>query len=279
VPRRIAHFRIAEYVRQARVRQALTEFFGRRLIARHATAILGVSEAALSDGWSPEWRGDARCKIVYNGLDLDEYDRPVDRSEVRASLGVPEDATLYMHVGTLRSDKAKNQERLVEIFREIAANDPAARLVFVGKGGNEIEAEVQRAVAAHGLGERVALLGVRSDVPRLLAAADMFIFPSRYEGLPGALLEASAAGLPVLGSDIPAIREIAGHLSTVAVLPLAAPDGEWARVAAERARRHRGDTARAAIRAEFRASPFRVELCAEELVREWMNTRASPCAV
>jgi glycosyltransferase involved in cell wall biosynthesis len=78
-----------------------------------------------------------------------------------------------------------------------------------GRRGNASEA-IAAAVAATGVGHRVRFLGHRDDVPDVVAAADVFVFPSRYEGLGGSLLEAMALGVPVVASDVPAIREIVG---------------------------------------------------------------------
>jgi len=79
-----------------------------------------------------------------------------------------------------------------------------------------------------GIAGRVIFAGIRSDAPRLLGAADLMIFPSLREGLPGAVLEAVAAGTPVLASDLPCILEISEHLVTVECLPLSQPDEIWA---------------------------------------------------
>ncbi|MDH5380085.1 MAG: glycosyltransferase, partial [Cyclobacteriaceae bacterium] len=71
-----------------------------------------------------------------------------------------------------------------------------------------------------GLNGQVKLLGHRTDVEQLLAAADVFVFPSRFEGLPGALIEAAAAGLPIIASDIPNNREVAGENKNALFFPV-----------------------------------------------------------
>src|SRR5690606_7569548 len=78
-----------------------------------------------------------------------------------------------------------------------------------------------------GLSEAVLLLGQRTDIPRLLRTADLFLFPSRTEGLPNALLEAMAAGLPIVATDVPGCRDLISHAQT----GLLAPAGNAAAIA------------------------------------------------
>jgi glycosyltransferase involved in cell wall biosynthesis len=163
---------------------------------------------------------------------------------------------------------AKNHVRLVAIVAALARRLPAARLILVGRGGNEIESAVRRAVAAAGLQDRVHLLGERDDVARLLAAADVMLFPSQWEGLPGAVLEAAAAGLPVLASDLPCVGEIAARLPLVHCLPLEASDEVWAQTLRERlfaADRPSRETARR----QFAETPFSIEQCVDQLAQIW----------
>src|SRR5262249_6348193 len=98
--------------------------------------------------------------------------------------------------------------------------------------------------------------GERADVPRLLKASDVFLFPSLREGLPGAVLEACAAGLAVVGSDIAPLREIAGHFPDVHCLPTAGPVSAWADIAQQALRSRRStDRSQWAMHA-FTRSPF-----------------------
>ena len=83
-------------------------------------------------------------------------------------------------------------------------------------------------VREYGLEGRVHFLGVREDIGRLLSAADLMIFPSLREGLPGSVVEASAAGLAVIASDIPGIRELAGVAPGLRLCSLHQTDKEWA---------------------------------------------------
>jgi glycosyltransferase involved in cell wall biosynthesis len=133
-----------------------------------------------------------------------------------------------IHVGSLQS--AKNHERLLAIFRELRARVPDLYLLLVGRD-EDTGVATRELVGRLGCAEHVLFLGERTDVAPLLRSADLMIFPSRREGLPGAVLEASAAGLPVLASDLPGIREISEVVPEIQFLPLAATDERWAEVA------------------------------------------------
>lgn len=134
--------------------------------------------------------------ILANAIDAAAF-APNDtlRAEVRAELRLG-DAFTVMHVG--RMVYAKNHAFLLDAFRELLNTDPCAKLVLVGDG--ELRAEIEETAAQLPDGS-VLLLGARSDIPRLLQAADVFAFPSRFEGMPVTMIEAQASGLPCIKSN------------------------------------------------------------------------------
>jgi glycosyltransferase involved in cell wall biosynthesis len=127
------------------------------------------------------------------------------RRRVRASLGLREDHEVLVNVG--RREYQKGQRYLLEAFRLLVGPRPQLRLLIAGRSGQQAE-RLSGMTGQLGLGERVEFLGHRADVPDLLAAADVFVFPSLYEGLGGALIEAMALGLPIVASDLEAVREV-----------------------------------------------------------------------
>lgn len=259
VPVRIAHFRSTSDGRgDGRLRQAF-RWVLRRWIDRYATAIPAVSESALVAAWGERWRTDRRCRVIYNGLDPARFDWTPDCAGVRDEFAITANQTLYLHVGRL--DTPKNHVRLIEIFAAIAERNPTARLLLAGRGGNAIEAALMGRIAALGLTGKVVLAGERQDVARLLLAADAMIFPSLWEGLPGAVLEACAAGLPVLASNIPVIREIAPYLPALTPYDLAEPDDCWAEMAEQLADAGAHPAIRDRHRAQFAASRFTLDQC------------------
>ncbi|NLZ51832.1 MAG: glycosyltransferase family 1 protein [Thermoanaerobacteraceae bacterium] len=115
----------------------------------------------------------------------------------RKALGLADNAFVVGHVG--RFHPLKNHSFLVDVFAEIYKRNKNAVLLLIGDG--ERKAEIETKVQKLGLAQAVLFLGVRSDVNLLMQAMDVFVFPSRYEGLGVSLIEAQAAGLPCVISD------------------------------------------------------------------------------
>ncbi len=155
-----------------------------------------------------------RLRLIRGGIDPAPY-RSATAAR-RETLGVPAVVPLVLWVGRL--DPVKGLPLLIESFAMVAAQSPA-HLFLVGDGPQRrrLEAEVK----ARGLGARVHFAGVRSDVPVLLRSADLFVFPSKTEGLPNALLEAMAAGCPVVATDVPGSRDLVAHERTGLLVPYA----------------------------------------------------------
>jgi glycosyltransferase involved in cell wall biosynthesis len=133
-----------------------------------------------------------RVAVVLNGIEPAPYEASADPA-LRQAL-CPAGQPLVLTVAHLRAQKG------LDVLVRAAADVPHAVFAIVGEGPDR-EA-LERAIAAAGLGERVILLGSRQDVPRLLASCDIFVLPSRYEGLPLAVLEAMAAGRAVVATAI-----------------------------------------------------------------------------
>lgn len=128
------------------------------------------------------------------GVDLRRFGSvQADRKEKRKELGIPENSVLLLSVGELNENK--NHETVI---RAIAGLD--VYFMIAGKGG--LEAHLQQLIDSLGMSDRVRLLGYRTDVGELYAAADLFVFPSFREGLSVSVMEAMASGLPVVCSRI-----------------------------------------------------------------------------
>lgn len=151
-----------------------------------------------------------RLRLVRGGIDTTRIaDAPVLD---RASLGMPYEAFLWLWVGRL--DPIKGLEVLLRAFAMVNHNP---QLLLVGEG--PMRQQLEWEVEALRLTDRVHFLGVRSDVPSLLRTADGFVFPSRTEGLPNALLEAMAAGLPIVTTDVPGCRDLIEHDKSGLLVP------------------------------------------------------------
>lgn len=152
-----------------------------------------------------------RFRIINNGIILDQYRfSELSRSSKRAELGISEDAPLFCHVGRLVA--SKNHQFLLDVFSRVVMLRPEARLVLVG--GGVLENELRRGAEELGISSHVLFLGVRDDVPSILMASDVFIFPSLWEGLGIAAIEAQATGLPcLLSSSLPALSKVSDGAS------------------------------------------------------------------
>ena len=241
----------------------------RRWIDRCATHIVAVSDGVMSSIWGPDWPTDPRCQVVYNGVETAPFDAVIDPITVREEFGVPRDAPLCIHVGSFT--RQKNHLRLSAIFAELLRCQPAARLLLVGAGEVTIQRAVERRIDELGLSHRVVMCGRRADVPRLLQAADVMILPSRWEGLPGVVQEAALAGLPVVASDLPGVREIATELDGIRTVALESSDAQWAEAIEAALLVPRDRFTRQRARTRFAASEFTLERCLERNCAIWQN--------
>jgi glycosyltransferase involved in cell wall biosynthesis len=131
------------------------------------------------------------------GIDFSAFQAEYDRAQIRAELGIPASSLVVGHVASFRHQK--NHRFLVEIAQELLLRQPDAIFLLVGKG--ELKPSIEQLVHTRGIDHAFRFLGERTDVARILHAADVFVLPSLYEGLPRVLLEAQAAGLPCIASN------------------------------------------------------------------------------
>jgi len=152
-------------------------------------------EKGLADGIATP----AKYVTIRSGIELDRFRRPArPREAVRAELGIPLDAPVVGTVTRLSPQKAPLD--FVTAAAQGAASRPGAHFVVVGDG--PLRAEVESRVAAAGLAGRFHLTGLRRDVPDLLHSFDVFALTSLWEGLPRVLIQAMAAGLPVVATAV-----------------------------------------------------------------------------
>lgn len=173
--------------------------------ARRVTRFLAISRAALHANCRALRIDERRCAVIHRGRDPAPYaSLPADgRLALRRSLGADKGTDLILCVGRLL--QRKGQEFLLRALPAVLARRPHALVVLAGDGparGSYEELAAELAVA-----ESVLFLGTRADVPALLQAADVFVFPSLYEGLGGALVEAMLAACPIVAADTPVHRE------------------------------------------------------------------------
>jgi glycosyltransferase involved in cell wall biosynthesis len=169
-----------------------------------ADAVVAVSEGLVEFLAQAERLPRHKTIVIPNGVDETLAARAPDRAAARAALGWPQDEPLIGAVGRLAEQKG--HVHLLRALPAILAESPRTRLVLAGEGPERaaLEEEARRL----GLERRVTFLGHRDDVPTVLAALDLFAFPSLWEGMPMALLEAMAIGLPVVAARGVGVDEV-----------------------------------------------------------------------
>jgi glycosyltransferase involved in cell wall biosynthesis len=151
-------------------------------------------------------RAAARAVVVEHGVDLERVRASADREGVRAELGVADEDILIVCIANLRREKAL--EVLLAAAAEAVGDEPRLRYVLVGQG--PLAAALNRQSAASPARDRVDLLGYRADSTRILSGADIFTLSSRHEGLPVAIMEALALGVPVVATAAGGIPDAIG---------------------------------------------------------------------
>jgi glycosyltransferase involved in cell wall biosynthesis len=193
------------------------------LLSRHATtAFHAITETVAASAVEHLGIDPSRITVVPRGRSRESLGAPSAdrRGRARRSLGLPNDAPLLINVG--RQEAQKGQRHLIDAMSEVRRRHRSAVLLLVGREGGQTEA-LKRSIAHLGLEESVRMLGVRYDVPELLCAADVFVFPSLYEGLGGAVLEAMALRVPIVATAVPALIEVLDGGSCGLLVPIADP--------------------------------------------------------
>jgi glycosyltransferase involved in cell wall biosynthesis len=228
IPGRIAHSHTDEASRLSRAGLArrVSLFWSHRWIRHYATTGLAASRVAARGRFGAQWEVDPRWRILSCGVDLTPFHQSYDREQVRRGLGIPPQALVLGNVG--RFVAVKNHDFLVEIAAALRQRESNFYLLLVGDGPRR--QEMQQRVKDAGLEANVIFTGFRSDLPRLLSAMDAFLFPSLFEGLGLAVVEAQAAGLPCLIST-PVPREAEVVPSLVRRLALSESAAAWAEAA------------------------------------------------
>jgi glycosyltransferase involved in cell wall biosynthesis len=248
VPVRIAHSHSTNDGKPVAARRRWYHGVMRGMIHANATHLVGCSASACAELFGKRC---ARSEVLRNAIDPDNFPSDEDgaRDSIRATLGLGKGDFALAHVG--KFEPPKNHARVIDIFAELTRIMPQARLFLVGAGPSRVG--IEERCRALGLEERVTFLGLRKDVPRVLPAYDAFVFPSLYEGLGLAVVEAQMAGLPCVVSEaVPHEADLG--LGLLRRLSLATDSEIWASeifAAAGQERRTKEDRDRQLLRAGF----------------------------
>ncbi|MFM5953756.1 MAG: glycosyltransferase [Novosphingobium sp.] len=234
--------------------------------------VIAVSEALrgrlLARGLPAE-----RVVTLHNGIERDSFAAGDAARDSGRALGIPTGAPLAITVSVMRD--GKGHDVLIDAAQMVLARQPDAHFLLVGGGPRE--AELRALIAARGLGRNVHLAGMRSDVPALLALADLFILPSsQFDSLPTVAMEAMAAGLPVVAFASGGVSEIVADGITGRILsvvdPHALAEAVGTLLAQPETRKTMGAEGQKRIAAEFsaevwikRLEAFYADLCGQTL--------------
>ena len=175
-----------------------------RLAARWTDHFIAVSKQNLERGLELGLYEPNRVSLIRSGIELGRFGEQCDTAAVRQRLGVPEDVPLVTQVGNFKPQKAPLD--FVRMAAEVATTVPDARFVMVGEGRMRPRAE--ELARRLGLADRIVFCGWWDDIPGLLAATQVSVLCSRHEGLPRAVVESLAAGVPVVATAVNGTPEV-----------------------------------------------------------------------
>lgn len=181
--------------------------------------IVCVSEY-VKDSWKKlPFSENVKMVVIHNGIDVAKFDNiSVDFSGKRRELGLSKADIVIGNVSRLDPD-AKGQDDLIKAHKIVTTREPKAKLLLVGDGRPEAEYKLESLVRSLGLQHSVVFAGRRNDIPEILQIMDIFAFPSIFEGFGIALIEAMAAGKPVITSDIEPLNRIVEDGKTGKLVP------------------------------------------------------------
>lgn len=206
VPHVISGIRVAD--RRSRIYSRIDRWTN-RFVDRNVCVSRGVADYCEQEcGFDP-----TKTVVIPNGVDARLFAQatPFDWKQ----LGLPAEAAIVLSIGRL--EEQKGIDDLLTAFSTTAAMIPHAYLVLVGDGPDR--AKLEACSVSLGLSGRVRFLGRRTDVPQLLAGANLFVLASRWEGMPNVVLEAMAAGLPVVSTRVEGTTELIAEGETGWLVP------------------------------------------------------------
>jgi glycosyltransferase involved in cell wall biosynthesis len=174
-----------------------------KFLARYSDKVVAVSGTVKRDVLTYDGLAEDKVSVIYNGIDSDSF-LNLNGSLIRSNLGISSETPVVGTVGRLTVQKG--QKYLIDAVSTLRENFPQIVLLIVGDG--PLRGEIEKYIKTLGLEGNVILLGTRRDIPQLLSAMDIFVLPSLWEGLGTAVIEAMAAGKPIIATDIPPLREI-----------------------------------------------------------------------
>jgi glycosyltransferase EpsF len=201
IPHRICHSHSNNWPMNGNFKQKLLLKCLQSIIKFSATQYCSCSQEAGAFLFGQKTVDNNLVTILKNGIDLVQYlDETMTKTSVIRELGLDQDAQIIGHVG--KFSKSKNQSFILKVLKELVNKDKRYVALLVGDG--PLKEKIERDAENMGLSQHVRFLGVRSDIPRLMKAFDVFLFPSIFEGFGIVTVEAQISGTPsIVSNSIP----------------------------------------------------------------------------
>lgn len=214
----------------------LIHYLGRLFYGRYVDVKFAPSDLAAKYTFGNRDYRSGKVSILHNAVDLSVYHYSESaRDSIRKEFGIEHSTVVIGNIGRFMTQK--NHPFLIKVFSEIHKNNSDTVLMLVGCG--ELEDQIKAEIEEYGLTESVIFAGVRSDIPDVLSAMDVFVMPSFFEGMPNTVIEAQATGLPCVIADT--ITREANITGLVEYLPLGDAKA-WAQKALDSLREERVNT-------------------------------------
>lgn len=198
IPHRICHSHSNNWPMNNNLKNRILLQGLQSIIKYSATQYCSCSQEAGAFLFGQNAVNNNQVTILKNGIDLTQYlDETITKTSVIRELGLDQDAKIIGHVG--KFSKSKNQIFILEVLKELVKKDKRYVALFVGDG--PLKEKIEQEAETNGLSQHVRFLGVRSDIPRLIKAFDVFLFPSIFEGFGIVTVEAQISGTPCIISD------------------------------------------------------------------------------
>jgi glycosyltransferase involved in cell wall biosynthesis len=201
VPIRIAHIYPLADIKPQTAARSLYQHTAAAVITHVATSVVSDSASSLAAFNRLRGGGANRGRVIFCGIDVEHFAAHEDKMQIRARLGLPQDVAIVTYVA--RFVRSKNHELIFQVADHVNADKLTCHFVLAGSHG-ELMTEI--ANRARSRADFSVLVGL-PDVAPLLSASDIFLFPSLEEGFGLVAIEAAAAGVPVIATDLPTIRE------------------------------------------------------------------------
>lgn len=228
------------------IKAFLAHQLGKLLYSRYVDVKFAPSDLAAQYTFGSSAYQNGTVTILHNALDLDVYHYSADgRDKIRTEFGIDQHATIVGHIG--RFTPQKNHNFILKVFQKFHQVNDSSILMLIGTG--VLEDEIRKKAEELELARSVIFTGVRSDIPDILSAMDVFLFPSLYEGMPNTVIEAQAVGLPCVIADT--ITREADITGLVEYLSLQECAGEWADAVSKAADQIRLDTRQLLIKNHY----------------------------